>query len=1026
MDRFIKVFCTGAEQDRLAANYRVIATYPGFALVEVAADQIADLARQYPLEDITDLYTLRVGERAIDTSQPRVDPKGKLRAHPAYQGVRRLAPGPHHYLVQFIGPIKEEWLKAIKKAGGEPRVPQEAFAYIVRADAQDLARIAALPCVRWVGHLSHADRIAPAVLTPRGRPAEEVAPRLPRTKLLPGLYTVEFFDAKDLRAALPAVKKLGFQVLNKEAPAALLVVKDPQGGAAAAKRLRDLSAIHGVRFIRERVVKRTSNDVAAQIMGTRAALSPTDLNLSGAGEVIGICDTGIDTADLASIHPDFAGRIQMIMSYPMTRDFASWVNNPGADDGAADLDSGHGTHVAGSVLGSGSASLAIPGNNPPIRGLAHKAQLVFQAVEQEMQWKDPADYSRYGRYVLSGIPLDLTGLFADAYQQNVRIHSNSWGGGEPGAYDSQCEQLDRFVWEHRDFCVLVAGGNDGTDRDGDGRINPMSVTSPGTAKNCITVGACENERTAFNANTYGAWWPSDYPVAPFRSDPMADNPEQIVAFSSRGPSRDGRVKPDVVAPGTFILSTRSTMIAPNNTAWAAYPPSKFYFHMGGTSMATPLTAGAVALIREYLRTQKALPNPSAALLKATLIAGAQRLAGYGTPGAVLDNDQGYGRVNLDAVLTPPAPTEATFLEVAPGLRTGEVYTTNIDVQSADFALRVVLAYSDYPGASLVNNLNLILVAPSGKRYVGNQAAGTTLTLDAKNNVEVIHIPNPEPGSWVLEVVGSNIPHGPQDFALVYLAQLGAAVEKESLFAEATPDVSIPDDSPPGVSSTITVAQAGIIGSLKVGVSIAHTYIGDLRVVLTAPDQTAIVLHNRTGARTHDLVQTYDVHSTPALGQLTGTSATGDWKLTVSDHAGVDTGKLRRWDLDIRLATTRQVEQESAPARAIPDNDPAGIADGIEIAASGTVRGIQVWLDVTHTWIGDLRVTLAAPAGDEITLHDRSGGNQDNLIKTYSEETLAALAALKGQAAAGTWTLRVMDLAGRDVGKLNRWGLQLWL
>ena len=91
-----------------------------------------------------------------------------------------------------------------------------------------------------------------------------------------------------------------------------------------------------------------------------------------------------------------------------------------------------------------------------------------------------------------------------------------------------------------------------------------------------------------------------------------------------------------------------------------------------------------------------------------------------------------------------------------------------------------------------------------------------------------------------------------------------------------------------------------------------------------------------------------------------------------------------------------------------------------------MRGVTVSLDITHTWIGDLRVLLTAPSGDEIVLHDRSGGGQDNLIKTYSQDSLPALATLAGKPAQGTWTLRVMDLAGRDVGKLNRWGLQLLL
>jgi subtilisin-like proprotein convertase family protein len=1026
MKKTVKVFCTGAEQDRLSEAYQVVASYEGFVIIEIAANKITALAQRYPVEDITDHYLIHVADRTIDTAQPRIDAKGKLRAHPAYKGVKRLSTGPHHHLIQFIGPIKEEWLKKIGKTGGELRVPHGSFTYIVRADAKTLASIRALPFVRWVGHLSHKDRIEPSVLAGRGSKSGDVAESLPRTKVLQGFYTVEFFTAKDLTAALPGIKKLGFEIKNQDKKATIAVIEDPKGGAAAARRLRELSAIHGVRFIRQRAFKRTSNNVAEQIMGTRATLGSTDLGLSGKGEVIAVCDTGIDTADTQTIHKDFASRIKAIISYPITRDFASYVNNPGGDDGAADFDSGHGTHVAGSVLGNGSASSEISGNTAPIRGLAYKAKLVFQAIEQEMKWKNPAFYQDYGRYLLSGIPLDLTSLFADAYQQKARIHSNSWGGGAPGEYDSQSEQLDRFVWDHKDFCVLVACGNDGTDHDGDGKINPMSVTSPATAKNCITVGACENERTAFNTDTYGAWWPSDYPVAPYRSDPMANNADQVAAFSSRGPTRDGRIKPEVVAPGTFILSTRSTMIAANNTAWSAYPPSRLYFYMGGTSMATPLTAGAIGLIREYLRTHMAIKNPSAALLKATLIAGTKRLAGYGAPGAVVDNDQGYGRVNLDAVLAPPATTERAFLEITPGLRTGEVYQTNIDIKSAGVPFRVVLAYSDYPGPSLVNNLNLILIAPDGKRYVGNQTPGAALTMDVNNNVEVIHIPKPEPGSWKLEVVGSNIPQGPQEFALVYRAHLSGASDKEVIYEETAPDLAIPDNNAIGVSSIIPLSQAGIIGNLKVGVNIAHTYIGDLQVVLTAPDNTQVVLHKRTGASTNDLAKTYDVHTTPDLAQLNGKSVSGDWKLKVSDHAGIDTGKLRRWDLEIQLATTRHIEQESSPSLAIPDNDPAGISNNIDIITTGAISNISVWVDITHTWIGDLRVILAAPSGSEVLLHDRSGRSQDNLIKTYSEENLAAIKTLLGQSAQGTWTLKIIDLAGRDIGKLNRWGLQLSL
>ena len=158
------------------------------------------------------------------------------------------------------------------------------------------------------------------------------------------------------------------------------------------------------------------------------------------------------------------------------------------------------------------------------------------------------------------------------------------------------------------MCILFAAGNDGTDRDGDGKINPGSVTSPGTAKNCITVGASENLRRGFDSQKYGTWWPGDYPAPPFKNAPMADDPEQVVAFGSRGPTADGRVKPDIVAPGTWILSTKSTNRSAAPPPAGPFPMSSKYFYMGGTSMATPLTAGLVAAVRQHCASNAVSPT----------------------------------------------------------------------------------------------------------------------------------------------------------------------------------------------------------------------------------------------------------------------------------------------------------------------------------------------------------------------------------------------------------------------------------
>jgi serine protease AprX len=746
----LKVYANADERKTVLESAKLIEKYDAFVVVQASEASAQELAKQFPLEDISDQYALQFGDRTIKSTTPRTATAGKSKAA---KGGEKLGSGPHHYVVQFIGPIKQSWLGQVRKTGAKLREPMGNFAYVVWAKDAMLPKISALACVRWVGHLPHSDRLS-SELTGKKTHA-------PRRRVRTGAYRVEIFSPDDAGRIASSARGLGFKVLSQEAKARVILLETEGGEAALKKQLQDLSAVHGVRFIRQRTVPRTSNNVATTVMANDyAAVASSGLKLAGSGEIIAVCDTGLDTGIPASIHPDFKSRIVAIKSYPIASDWSSIVKNPGADDGPSDLDSGHGTHVSGSILGNGAASAS---SADVIRGHAYQAKLVFQAVEQQMKWKPnaPADL-KSERYVLAGLPSDLGPLFQYAYTQGARIHSNSWGGGDPGAYDDQCRQFDQFVWDHKDMCFVIAAGNDGSDSDGDGAINSGSVTSPGTAKNCITVGACENKRPEFNSERYGDWWSSDFPVDPEKSDAMANNPDQVVAFSSRGPTKDNRVKPDILAPGTFILSTRSTQIAPNNFAWKAYPPNKKYFFMGGTSMATPLTAGAVALVREFLRKKQGVANPSAALMKATLIAGAQRLPKTAPAGTILDNDQGFGRVNLDRSMKKTLCT----VEGTP-LQTGQKSTTTITVPAGSGNLRIAMAYTDFPGDSLVNNLNLIVTAPSGTRYTGNQktSAGGSLALDSTNNVEVVDITSAAAGKWTIDVVASSVSPGPQDFAL---------------------------------------------------------------------------------------------------------------------------------------------------------------------------------------------------------------------------------------------------------------------
>jgi serine protease AprX len=732
----------------LAGQVEPIARYDAFVVLRADAATARRLSREHPVEDISDQYRLPLGGSEVDPLQAAARPRSRSRSRAAVPQTA-LDAGPHHHLVQFIGPVKAAWLTALKKAGATLRHPTAGFGQVVRADGAALQRIRALPFVRWTGHLPHADRLAPSVTT--GSP---IAGQ-PRRRVVPGTLTVDAFDARDLDRIAQAAIDLGFELLARDPAAARLTVR--HGGKAAQRRLlaRQLAAVHGVRWIGERVLARTCNNVAAGIL-RRAAVAAPPLSLTGEGEIVAVCDTGLDSGRKRALHPDFAGRVLAIKSYPVTPDWDADILNPRGNDGAADTDSGHGTHVAGSVLGNGAASATGPER---IEGIAPAAQLLFQAVEQRMQWKSGHRPKGYGEFELTGLPADLTPLLRWAYRRGARIHNNSWGGGDAGAYDANCEQVDAFVWQHKDFCFVVAAGNDGTDRNRDGRIDEGSVASPGTAKNVITVGASENERPEFSDQLWGVWWKSDYREPPIRDDAIADDAGQVAALSSRGPTADGRIKPDVLAPGTFILSTRSRRLAPDAEGWAAYGPNPLYMHEGGTSMATPLVSGCVALIREHLRKARGLAAPSAALLKAVLIAGAQRL---GRGSALADPHQGYGRVNLERSLRG-----LQLVAEGGGLRTGEQRSHPLQLAAtAGRTLRIVLAYSDWPGTALINNLNLIVVSPAGRTHIGNLRAGSgPLLLDGRNNVEIVQVPAAQAGRWRIEVVGSNVTQGPQDYAL---------------------------------------------------------------------------------------------------------------------------------------------------------------------------------------------------------------------------------------------------------------------
>jgi subtilisin family serine protease len=239
---------------------------------------------------------------------------------------------------------------------------------------------------------------------------------------------------------------------------------------------------------------------------------------------------------------------------------------------------------------------------------------------------------------------------------------------------------------------------------------------------------------------------------PVTGDRLSNNTAGMAAFSGRGPTLDGRLKPDVVAPGSNIVSTRYPGAS---TGWGVY--NAYYLYMGGTSMATPLVAGGSAVVREFYADTHGISNPSAALVKATLINGAHDMTpgqyGAGATQDVIrrpDINQGWGRVDLYDSLVYDAPRKLWFYQHPTGLTTAQDYSVTLRITNGSDPFRITVVWTDYPGTEaanggLVNDLDLTVIAPDGTTYTGNDLfsdGSLDGDVDHTNNVEGIDIASP--------------------------------------------------------------------------------------------------------------------------------------------------------------------------------------------------------------------------------------------------------------------------------------------
>lgn len=392
---------------------------------------------------------------------------------------------------------------------------------------------------------------------------------LPRLGADPLRVLVAFADVP--RASdLHALQRAGFEPLDWYTHFDVVVVE------TLPTQLPALARVPGVVFVER-------NDILYPLLKESVPL----LGVPQVWQTYGVTGVGVTVAVLDDgsfeQHPDFQGKIA-------GRFDAGAPRSAGPDSPLSGVpvfpagSNGHGTHIAGTIVGAGDQS------NGQYKGVAPGARFANVKV-----FTGPNSTS--SEIVLDGLEWTL----ANADALGIRIASLSLGGASSDGRDALSRAVDRAVAEG--MIVVAAAGNQGP--------TPETIGSPGAAEGAITVGA-------------------------------VDKRKQIAAYSSRGPTKDGRLKPELVAPGTAITSTvppATTTVATGllGSLTGGGSPQVYYGQLSGTSMAAPHVSGVIALMLEVN------PDLTPYEVKQILVATAQDLGAAGR-----DNDTGYGFVNAIA------------------------------------------------------------------------------------------------------------------------------------------------------------------------------------------------------------------------------------------------------------------------------------------------------------------------------------------------------------------------------------------
>ncbi|HQO21179.1 MAG TPA: S8 family serine peptidase, partial [Acidobacteriota bacterium] len=683
----------------------------------------------------------------------------------------------HYYIAQFDGPITADMRARLLDSGAEIVAYIPNNAYLVRGKSTLLA--SGLNYLRWVGVYEPQFKVAPGLM--------EKAEKISRGESSGDKPEVELriwaFRGEDIRliaSRLESGFRSGFSgdlddgaLFNGKQTESVVRYTIPADELPAF--LNEAAGEEGVYFIEEAYENILHLDNAIRIhQNQQDAVPGTSATiwlrgLMGEGQIYSGNDSGLDVGGCNYKHsssttytsgtcgaagappsqlcqdvkPSGSGSGPLSLLTTQRKVIAYNRPNVNTKPGMGNYGSlrwdpaGHGTGTTGCAVGDNYANLFVEPSTlgyDMYDGSAPLAKAIFQDIG--------------GSSTTAVYPNDnLYALIAQSFDAGAHVNNNSWGGGED-SYAMDSAQIDAVLWDYKDRVVTWSAGNEGS--------AASTLGTQANSKNAIVVGG--------NQSTYA-------------------NRNNMYTSSSRGPTGDGRVKPDIVASASGLTMPYYSDNDVTDTDCSSSTG------IAGTSFSAPIVAGYSLLVREYFtkgyypsgtRFGSASFTPSGALIKGMLLCGAENMTGTSPAGDAPNNNQGFGRLLVEGSLYfsgDAMHTRAWDVSETESVGTGEVWERKINVTSGT-ALKVLLNWYDPPAVAgatvtLVNNLNLEVIGPTGTVYHGNifpadDGSGTTVrdstanpsAWDTLNNVELVRLTAPSTGNYTIRVHGFNVPgHG---------------------------------------------------------------------------------------------------------------------------------------------------------------------------------------------------------------------------------------------------------------------------